>query len=361
MPIGLLGLHRYFASGSRGWLLVFAAAYLLAGLSNGYYLYFFLLPIGVVIVVELLRPRLPRRRILGDLSVAAVGIAAVLAPIVFVYFRVQQAMRFTRDPDLLAGYSAALSDYFRVGGGAWNWGGLLPGGHVERHLFHGFAVMIFAVVGVCTGAARERDEGSADSWRRTVINLRLYRRARRMALNGARTLATVRMALPPRSGFQRDAGPRAVGVHRHPRARRARGRGVRPAVRSLVSPMGRGRGDGIRRRDRPRRTTSSRRTRGSGVARTQLGPRRLHLAAQQSSRRSARVGDYQDELLSNDHDVVSAARARASTSHCQRVLRMVDAASGAAGRAKVAASRARTRGRSRARSSASWRSLCAPP
>ena len=36
MPIGLLGLHRYFASGSRRWLLVFAAAYLLTGLSNGY-------------------------------------------------------------------------------------------------------------------------------------------------------------------------------------------------------------------------------------------------------------------------------------------------------------------------------------
>lgn len=169
MPIGLLGLHRYFASGSRGWLLVFAAAYLLTGLSNGYYLYFFLLPIGVVTVVELLRPRLPSGRILGDLSVAAVGIAAVLAPIVFVYFRLQQEMRFTRDPDLLADYSAALSDYFRVAGGAWNWGGLLPGGHVERHLFHGFAVMIFAAVGVCTGGARDRDQGSAGSWRRTVI------------------------------------------------------------------------------------------------------------------------------------------------------------------------------------------------
>jgi len=169
MPIGLLGLHRYFASGSRRWLLVFAAAYLLTGLSNAYYLYFFLLPIGVVIVVELLRPQLPRRRILGDLSVAAAGIAVVLAPIAFVYFRLQQEMRFTRDPDVLAGYSADLSDYFRVAGGAWSWGGLLPGGHVERHLFHGFAVMIFAVIGVCTGAARDRDEGSAGSWRRTVI------------------------------------------------------------------------------------------------------------------------------------------------------------------------------------------------
>jgi len=170
MPIGLLGLHRYFASGSRRWLLLFAAAYLLTGLSNAYYLYFFLLPIGVVIVVELLRPRLlSRMRILGDLSVAAVGIGAVLAPIVFVYFRLQQQMRFTRDPGLLAGYSAGLSDYFRVAQGAWNWGGLLPGGHVERHLFQGFAVMTFALVGLCTASAHERDEGYPGSWRRTVI------------------------------------------------------------------------------------------------------------------------------------------------------------------------------------------------
>ena len=266
MPIGLLGLHRYFASGSRRWLLVFAAAYLLTGLSNAYYLYFFLLPIVVVVGVELLRPRLPRRRILGDLSIAGAGIAAALAPVVFVYFRLQQEMRFTRDPDLLPGHSARLADYFRVAAGTWNWGGLMANGNGERQLFHGFAVIIFAVVGVCTVASRiaTRDRLAPAAHRDHV---RLDRCARVVALDGARTLATVRVALPLRSRFQRDAGPRAVGVHRHPRARGARGRGFRPAVRSLVSPMGRGRGDGIRRRDRPRRTTWSPRTGGSRVAR----------------------------------------------------------------------------------------------
>ena len=41
MPIGLLALHRYFASGSRWWLAAFAAVFVVLGLSNGYYLYFF--------------------------------------------------------------------------------------------------------------------------------------------------------------------------------------------------------------------------------------------------------------------------------------------------------------------------------
>jgi hypothetical protein len=172
MPIGLLALHRYFASGSRRWLFVFAAAYVLTGLSNGYYLYFFLLPIGVVIGMELLQPRLPRRRILGDLSVAGVGILAALAPIVFVYFRLQQEMHFTRDPNQLPGLSARLADYFRVALGTWNWGGLLSNGNGERQLFHGFVVIIFAVVGVCAVGARARnqgDEGSLGSRRRMVI------------------------------------------------------------------------------------------------------------------------------------------------------------------------------------------------
>jgi len=169
MPIGLLGLHRYFASGSRRWLLVFAVAYLLTGLSNGYYLYFFLLPIGVVIGVELLWPRLPRRRILGDLSVAGLGIAAALAPIVFVYFRLQREMRFTRDPGQLPGLSARLVDYFRVASGAWNWGGLLSDGNGERQLFQGFAVIIFAVVGLSAVGVRDRDKEWFGSRRRTGI------------------------------------------------------------------------------------------------------------------------------------------------------------------------------------------------
>jgi hypothetical protein len=169
MPIGLLALHRYFASGSRRWVFVFAAAYLLTALSNAYYVYFFLFPIGVVIGVELLWPRLPRRRILTDFSVAGVGIAAALAPIVYVYLRLQQEMHFTRDPNQLPGLSARLADYFRVALGTWNWGGLLANGNGERQLFHGFVVITFAVVGLCTIGGGNRDQQSLGSSRRAVV------------------------------------------------------------------------------------------------------------------------------------------------------------------------------------------------
>ena len=103
MPIGLLALHRYLATGSRRWLAAFAAAYLLTALSNAYYTYFFLLPIGVVIGIELVRPRLPRTRILRDLAVAGLAIAAVMAPIALVYIRLQRDMGFTRDAVSWAG------------------------------------------------------------------------------------------------------------------------------------------------------------------------------------------------------------------------------------------------------------------
>src|SRR6185436_13774151 len=120
-----------------------------------------------------LRPRLPRTRILRDLSVAVAGILVALAPIVFVYFRLQQEMHFTRDPSMLPGLSARLADYFRVASGAWNWGGLLADGGGERQLFHGFAVILFAMVGLCTVAVRDRDEGSTEGSsagrRRTVM------------------------------------------------------------------------------------------------------------------------------------------------------------------------------------------------
>jgi len=167
MPIGLLALHRYLGTGSRRWLAAFAAAYLLTALSNAYYTYFFLLPIGAVIGIELVRPRLPRTRILRDLAVAGVTIAAVMAPIALVYIRLQRDMGFTRDVGQLGGLSARLADYFRVAAGAWNWGGLLPDGGGERQLFHGFTVIVFAVVGASI-AARDRTMPPAGDRLRTV-------------------------------------------------------------------------------------------------------------------------------------------------------------------------------------------------
>jgi hypothetical protein len=154
MPIGLWALHEYFATGSRRWLAGFAAAFVLLGLSNGYYFYFFLIPVGVVVSFEMARPHHRRLHTAIDLLLAAAVVVAVVAPVAWVYLRLQREAGFVRSDEELAGLSARIGDYFRVPHGGWTWGGLLIVGGGERELFHGFVVMAFAVVGAITVRSR---------------------------------------------------------------------------------------------------------------------------------------------------------------------------------------------------------------
>ena len=158
MPIGLLALHGYLAGGSRRWLAAFSAVFVVLGLSNGYYLYFFLLPVAVIVGAELTRrcSPVPRRRIVVDLAAAGLAIAAALAPVMFVYYRLQREHGFTRAIDDLPRLSARFADYLHVAAGAWRWGGLLPIGTGERELFHGFVVLAFAAIGAVTIRDRGR-------------------------------------------------------------------------------------------------------------------------------------------------------------------------------------------------------------
>lgn len=117
MPVALLGLHTYFETGRRRALVLFALAYVLMGLSNGYFLYFFLIPLGVLVGVELVRPRVARTRTLIDLAVTGGVVAAMVAPVAFVYYRLQRDLGFRRAPEEIAGLSAHLGDYLRIADG----------------------------------------------------------------------------------------------------------------------------------------------------------------------------------------------------------------------------------------------------
>jgi hypothetical protein len=154
MPIGLWALHEYFATGSRRWLAGFAAAFVLLGFSNGYYFYFCLIPVGVAVSFEMAGPHHRRLRTAIDLLLAAAVVVAVVAPVAWVYLRLQREGGFVRSDEELAGLSARIGDYFRVPHGGWTWGGLLIVGGGERELFHGFVVMAFAVVGVIAVRSR---------------------------------------------------------------------------------------------------------------------------------------------------------------------------------------------------------------
>ncbi len=183
MPICLWGLHRFFTTGSKRAITVFAAAFALQGLSNGYLLYFFGAAVLVVIAAECAgRLRAARagsdagrpswRRVLLGLSAAALGIAIAMAPIGAAYIRLRRSTGFARRADEIVTYGARLADYLTTTWQSSVWGHVLPLGAPEHSLFPGFIIVALAVCGIATLWVNARDGLSGDvppRWRALVL------------------------------------------------------------------------------------------------------------------------------------------------------------------------------------------------
>jgi len=168
MPIALLGLHRYLNGGSWRWMALFILGFLLTSLSSTYLMYFFLLPAGVVVAMEIAMPRRPRRRTLRAVAIAGAAAGIVLAPIGLVYYGLQRERGFVRPLEALPGLSARVGDYLHVPPGSWTWFGLLRTGIHERELFVGFVALAFACIGFTTGLRRSGVSPLGGSWRREI-------------------------------------------------------------------------------------------------------------------------------------------------------------------------------------------------
>ena len=148
MPIALYGLHRFLASPSRNSLALFVAAFVLQGLSNGYFLYFTAIPVAVVALHGLWHARHePGVRAIG-LAAAALAILCAIAPVALAYMRVRREQGLTRTLSDIVTYSATPEAYAHVSSRAWLWGGLLPPGREELQLFPGLLVTVLALAAV---------------------------------------------------------------------------------------------------------------------------------------------------------------------------------------------------------------------
>ncbi len=161
MPIGLWGLHRYFEAGSRRALAVFVAGFALTALSNGYFLYFYAVPVIVVAASHLVQliimrrsadpsPARPWRRVMAELAIAAVSILLILAPVAAAYLRVRHTYGFHRSIDEMVNFSARAGDYLTIPPTLWIWSGHLREGAAERTLFPGLTVVLLAAVAATT-------------------------------------------------------------------------------------------------------------------------------------------------------------------------------------------------------------------
>jgi hypothetical protein len=157
IPVALFALHQYFFTRARRWLGVFAAGCYLQALSNSYAAYFIPLPVLIVIADALARDRVHRWRAALDISIAGLVIAAALAPVGAVYYRVRSTYGQVRSVGEVVERSADVRSYLVAKESIGVWRFLLkpPPFEPEKELFPGFAAI--ALGGIAIWGRRRRE------------------------------------------------------------------------------------------------------------------------------------------------------------------------------------------------------------
>lgn len=166
MPIALWGLHRYLTRRSRRALVVFAVAFVLQSLSNGYFMYYLAIAAAVVALYELSRPQMAGQRApaLGGLAVAGAVILAALLPVAVAYLTVRRDTGFTRGYGDWTMFSADVKSYLSAGGANRLWAPVLNfDGAPERQLFPGLTVLILSALAIWPSRHPEISEGMPHS------------------------------------------------------------------------------------------------------------------------------------------------------------------------------------------------------
>jgi hypothetical protein len=131
IPLTLAALILFWRSGSARHAAFFAAAFVMNGLTNIYWLMFTAFAVAVTIVfLHLVRP-FDRRR----LAIALVVAGLVLLPFLVPYQVVSHTYRMSRTSGESLGGSATLDDWVTASPASWLYG--WREGHQERHLFPG--------------------------------------------------------------------------------------------------------------------------------------------------------------------------------------------------------------------------------
>jgi hypothetical protein len=168
MPLALLALHAYFAGGRLRWLAVFAVAWLLQGLSNGYFLVFFSILVALWLGWFGTAPGSIRR-----LSAAAGALVLAGAPILLLLLRVREVHAvngFERTLTEIERFSGTIESLRSASGLVALWGNPSVMSDAERQLFPGLTVVaVVAAAAMQRVRARRTSHVPAGAWRRGVL------------------------------------------------------------------------------------------------------------------------------------------------------------------------------------------------
>lgn len=111
LPLQLLGLHAFLDSGRRRWLVVFGAAWILQGLSNGYYLLFAPALLLAWFCWFVVAPR--RWRDAAAIATAAVVSSLMLLPAVIGYRQVHGALGLVRGRTEIIQFNGSFGSFLK--------------------------------------------------------------------------------------------------------------------------------------------------------------------------------------------------------------------------------------------------------
>lgn len=165
MPVALVGLHRYWSTGQRKWLVCLGAATALNGLTCGYFLLYFAVFLGLA-VAWLTIASGTRAKVIGVLTTLAIA-ALTLAPVIVTYRFVRSAWGLGRPffeieslgADVLALFMG--SDrllFWPIRGPEWQ----LPGGLYPQ--YPGIVITLLILAGAVVAVRQRRRDLPPSRW-----------------------------------------------------------------------------------------------------------------------------------------------------------------------------------------------------
>ncbi|MCA8955144.1 MAG: discoidin domain-containing protein [Planctomycetes bacterium] len=153
MPLVLFALHRHVREPRKRWLALFALGFAMLGLTNGYYLLYFTLCIGVWL--SWCGVTAGWRRLLAMCVAWAAGFAA-LAPVVLRYLAIHRSYGLGRDASETIATSADLCGILCASPRLRIWGNLHLIERFENELFPGLTLVALILAGCIVAGLRFR-------------------------------------------------------------------------------------------------------------------------------------------------------------------------------------------------------------
>lgn len=142
MPFALLGLHRYLRDPRPRWLALFGAGWLLQGISNGYYLLFFSVLVGMWMLWFASRPQT-----FAAILVAWFIAAIPMLPILWQYQIIQERLGFTREVHTIRDFSADVAGLMYATSTLAFWKSMDVYKRAEGELFPGLTIVLLIIAG----------------------------------------------------------------------------------------------------------------------------------------------------------------------------------------------------------------------